>query len=206
MIGRTDGWVHIFWDECKTICDVFIFWSVYNFFGWCVGDCTSWLGRFDFLVSLYFFGQWEDNNQLISRTYRCVHTHTSAVENIREPTFQNASAQQCADTRYYLRYTTPPRGRCALHYLTSSSCEPSPDVPSVRAPPSSLRNKRARLGTASAMKDACLGHIDRYAEMYGQHMPHLNATYLYLGSKKVSQCFEPIPLTSTEQRRAGCSH
>lgn len=53
--------------------------------------------------------------------------------------------------------------------------------------PSSLSNKRARLGTASAMKDACLGYVDRYAEMFGQHMPHQNATYLYLGSMKASR-------------------
>ncbi|CAN0194761.1 unnamed protein product, partial [Ectocarpus sp. 4 AP-2014] len=68
----------------------------------------------------------------------------------------------------------------------------------MRAPPSSLRNKRARLGTVTAMKDACLGHIDRYAEMFGQHMPHLSATYLYLGSMK-----ELYDIFEEERRRVG---
>lgn len=73
---------------------------------------------------------------------------------------------------------------CRNKHLTSPH---EPYLPSVRALSSSLRNKRARLGTVTAMKDACLGHIDRYAEMYGQHMPHLNATYLYLGCMRVSR-------------------
>lgn len=33
--------------------------------------------------------------------------------------------------------------------------------------------------------DACVAYIDEYAEVFGQHMPHANATYLYLSSMKV---------------------
>lgn len=47
------------------------------------------------------------------------------------------------------------------------------------------RNKRARFGTATPAMDACLGYIDEYAEVFGQLMPHENATYLYLSSMKV---------------------
>ena len=68
----------------------------------------------------------------------------------------------------------------------------------------SCRNKHARFGTASPSKNACLGYIDHFAELYGQLMPHENATYLYLGSMKVrpglSCCLKndrkaPRPLT-----------
>ncbi|CAM9391774.1 unnamed protein product, partial [Hapterophycus canaliculatus] len=46
------------------------------------------------------------------------------------------------------------------------------------------RNKRARFGTASPHKSACLGCIDRFAETNGQFIPLLNVTYLYLGCMK----------------------
>ncbi|CAN0334080.1 unnamed protein product, partial [Ascophyllum nodosum] len=51
--------------------------------------------------------------------------------------------------------------------------------------------KRARFGIASPSKDACLGYIDHFAEVYGQLMPHENATYLYLGSKQ--NCMMTLP-------------
>ncbi|CAN0222306.1 unnamed protein product, partial [Scytosiphon promiscuus] len=53
------------------------------------------------------------------------------------------------------------------------------------------RAKRARFGTASPHKSACLGHIDRFAETSGQFMPHLSVTYLYLsgGMKELYRDF-----------------
>jgi len=42
------------------------------------------------------------------------------------------------------------------------------------------------MGTDPELRNACLGHLDYYASIFGQHMPHKNATYLYIGSKKVS--------------------
>ena len=47
-------------------------------------------------------------------------------------------------------------------------------------------NKRQRLGTANDQKREVLAFLDSYSKVFGQHMPHVEATHLYLGCKKVT--------------------
>ena len=47
-------------------------------------------------------------------------------------------------------------------------------------------NKRQRLGTANDQKREDLAFLDSYSKVFGQHMPHVEATHLYLGCKKVT--------------------
>lgn len=45
--------------------------------------------------------------------------------------------------------------------------------------------KRAPQGRRCRQKHEVMGYLDRTGEKYGQHMPHIAATHLYLGNKKV---------------------
>lgn len=53
-------------------------------------------------------------------------------------------------------------------------------------PPSTTSRKRPR-DTLTQQKDRIVAFIDRHADIFGQHMPHQQATFLYLGSKKVAE-------------------